>query len=269
MIYVFIGLVILFILLVIHSYLVINVSRVEIKDKKIDKDIKMVLLSDLHNRDLKDKLDKIIAKENPDMIILSGDMINEFYGDQENFFKLVPVLEKYKTYYTFGNHEEACIKDLKNDYKKRLSKTKLILLNDDSVSLSININLYGLDVDISFFEGLRKKKLDNEYIESRLGKLDKKKYNIAIAHNPLMAYAYTKFGFDLVFSGHVHGGLVRLPLLGGILSPEYKLFPKYYEGVYDIDGMKMVVSRGLGFCKRLPIRILNPGEVVVIKICKE
>ncbi len=269
MVYALIILSIIFILLVIHSYFVINVSRYEVKDNKIDKNIKMVLLSDLHNRDLKDKLEKIINNEKPDMIVLSGDMINEFYGDQENFFKLIPVLEKYKTYYTFGNHEEACIKDLKNDYKKRLSKTKLILLNDDSVSLSKNINLYGLDVDISFFEGLRNKKLDNKYIESRLGKLDKKKYNIAIAHNPLMAYAYTKYGFDLVFSGHVHGGLVRLPLLGGILSPEYKLFPKYYEGMYDVDGMKMIVSRGLGFCKRLPIRVLNPGEVVVINICNE
>lgn len=269
MIYALIILIIIFILLVIHSYLVIDISRYTIKDKKIDKNIKMLLLSDLHNRDIKDKLSKIINKEKPDLIILSGDMINEFVGDQENFIKLIPILEKYKTYYTFGNHEEACIKELKNDYMKRLSKTKLILLNDDSVSLSKNIKLYGLDVDISFFEGLRKKKIDNKYIESRLGKLDNKKYNIAIAHNPLMAYAYVKYGFDLVFSGHVHGGLVRLPFLGGILSPEYKFFPKYYEGIYDIDGMKMIVSRGLGFCKRLPIRILNPGEVVVINICKD
>ena len=269
MIYVLIILIIFFILLVIHSYLVIDISRYTIKDKRIDKNIKMLLLSDLHNRDIKDKLSKIINKEKPDLIILSGDMINEFVGDQENFIKLIPILEKYKTYYTFGNHEEACIKELKNDYMNRLSKTKLILLNDDSVSLSKNIKLYGLDVDISFFEGLRKKKLDNKYIESRLGKLDNKKYNIAIAHNPLMAYAYTKYGFDLVFSGHVHGGLVRLPFLGGFLSPEYKFFPKYYEGFYDVDGMKMIVSRGLGFCKRLPIRILNPGEVVVINICKD
>ena len=178
MIYVLIILII--ILLVIHSYLVIDISRYTIKDKRIDKDIKMLLLSDLHNRDIKDKLSKIINKEKPDLIILSGDMINEFVGDQENFIKLIPILEKYKTYYTFGNHEEACIKELKNDYMNRLSKTKLILLNDDSVSLSKNIKLYGLDVDISFFEGLRKKKLDNKYIESRLGKLDNKKYNSSL-----------------------------------------------------------------------------------------
>lgn len=269
MIYFIIALIVIFVLLVIHSYVVINVSRYTINDKKIDKNMKIMLLSDLHNRDLKNKLEKIIYKERPDMIVLSGDMINEFQGEQENFIKLIPILEKYKTYYTFGNHEEACIKELKSDYINRLSKTKLILLNDDKVSLSNNINLYGLDVDISFFEGLRKKKITNKYIESRLGKLDKSKYNIGIAHNPLMAYGYTKFGFDLVFSGHVHGGVVKLPLLGGILSPEYKFFPKYYEGIYDVDGMKMIVSRGLGFCKRLPIRIFNPGEVVIINVCKE
>ena len=129
--------------------------------------------------------------------------------------------------------------------------------------------LYGLDVDISFFEGLRNKKIDSKYIENRVGKLDNSKYNIAIAHNPLMAYAYEKYKFDLVFSGHVHGGLVRFPLLGGILSPEYKLFPKSYEGVYDLGKTRMVVSRGLGFCKRLPIRILNPGEVVIINLNNE
>lgn len=269
MIYVFIALIVIFIILIIHSYIKIDITRFNIKDKKIDKNLKIMLLSDLHNRDIKDKLEKIISQENPDMIILSGDMINEFVGDQENFFKLIPILEKYKTYYTFGNHEEACIKDLKNDYLKKLNKTKLIILNDDKTKLSSNMMLYGLDVDISFFEGLRKKKLDNKYIEERLGKLNKEKYNIAIAHNPLMAYAYESFGFDLVFSGHVHGGLVKLPFLGGILSPEYKLFPKYYEGIYNLNKTKMIVSRGLGFCKRLPIRILNPAEVVIINLCNK
>lgn len=266
MIYVFIALIILFIILVIHSYIKIDVTRFNIKDKKIDKNLKILLLSDLHNRDIKNKIEKIIKEENPNIIILSGDMINEFEGDQENFFKLIPVLEKYKTYYTFGNHEEACIKDLKTNYLKRLSKTKLILLNDEKTKLTDNMMLYGLDVDISFFEGLRKKKLDNKYIEGRLGKLNTEKYNIAIAHNPLMAYAYESYGFDLVFSGHVHGGLVKLPFLGGILSPEYKLFPKYYEGIYNLNKTKMVVSRGLGFCKRLPIRILNPAEIVIINL---
>lgn len=266
MIYAFIALVIIFIILVIHSYIKLDITRYEIKDKRIDKDLKIIHLSDLHNRNIKDKLEEIINQEKPDMIILSGDMINEFKGDQENFFKLIPVLEKYKTYYTFGNHEEACIKTLKSDYLKRLSKTKLIILNDEKIKLTDNMILYGLDVDISFFEGMRKKKLDNKYIEDKLGKLNKDKYNIAIAHNPLMAYAYESFGFDLVFSGHVHGGLVKLPFLGGILSPEYKFFPKYYEGVYTLNKTKMIVSRGLGFCKRLPIRILNPGEVVIINL---
>lgn len=268
MIYVVI-LVCIVILLIIDSYKRVDVTRHSVSSKKIDKDLKIVLLSDLHNREMRFKLQEITYKENPDLIVLSGDMINEFEGDQENFFKLIPILEKYKTYYTFGNHEEACIKDLKSNYINRLSNTKLVLLNNDSVNLSKNIMLYGLDVDISFFEGLRNKKIDNKYIESRIGKLDKNKYNIAIAHNPLMAYAYEEYGFDLVFSGHVHGGLIKIPFIGGLLSPEYKFFPKYYEGLYKLGNTKMIVSRGLGFCKRIPIRILNPGEVVIINIYKK
>ena len=262
-------LIILFIVFVIHSCKKVEVSYFDIENEKIDKNMRIMLLSDLHNRNVKDKVDLIIKNEKPDIIVLSGDMVNEFAHEQQTFIDLTDSFIGYDTYYTFGNHEEALSDHLKSLFLKKLTRTNIVLLNNDSKSLSNNIMLYGLDVDITFFEGLRKKKINNEYIESKIGEIDKKKYNIAIAHNPLMAKEYDKYGFDLTLSGHVHGGIVRLPLLGGLLSPEYKFFPKYYQGVYDVGNMKLVVSRGLGFNKRFPIRLFNPAEVVIINLRKK
>ena len=210
----------------------------------------------------------IIQNENPDLIILSGDMVNEFKGQQENFFKLIKVLEKYETYYTYGNHEENMKKNIKDKYDERINKTKLNILNNKSKKLSKNIELHGLNLDISFFEGMRKKKLTKEYIDEKLGEMSKEKYNILIAHNPLMEYAYKDTNVDLVLTGHVHGGVVKPPFIGGIFSPEYKFFPKYYDKIHKIKNMTMVVSRGLGFSKRVPLRLFNPAEVVIINLRK-
>ena len=72
-----------------------------------------------------------------------------------------------------------------------------------------------------------------------------------------------------MLSGHVHGGLIRLPLLGPVLSPDYTFFPKYSQGIYKKNNTQMIVSRGLGFSRRLPFRIFNNGEVVIINLNKE
>ena len=257
------------ILLIIYSCIKIDITEYEIKDKKIDKDLKIMHLSDLHDRNITKRLEKIITKENPDLIILSGDMVNEYKGQQENFMSLVNILEKYKTYYTYGNHEENMKKDLRKEYDKRIDKTKINVLNNEKIKISDNIELYGLDIDISFFEGMRKKKLDKEYIEEKLGNMDSEKYNILIAHNPLMAYAYKETNANLVLTGHVHGGIIRLPFLGGLLSPEYKFFPAYYDKIHKIKNMTMVVSRGIGFSARVPLRMFNPAEIVIIKLRKK
>ena len=81
--------------------------------------------------------------------------------------------------------------------------------------------------------------------------------------------SYVDTKADLVLSGHVHGGLIILPLIGALFSPDYTFFPKYYKDSYTKDNTKMIVSRGLGYSARIPIRINNPGEVVIINLMKE
>ena len=71
----------------------------------------------------------------------------------------------------------------------------------------------------------------------------------------------------MMISGHIHGGVIRLPF--ALLSPEYKFFPKYSAGLYNINKMKLLVSRGIGYAKTLPIRVNNPAHIMIINLVKD
>ena len=252
---------------IIYSHFKIDISFYNIKNKKIDKSIKMIFLSDLHNRDITDKLIKIINDEKPDIVIYGGDMINEDLKEINNFINLVNK-NNIKSYYVYGNHEESLSNESINSYTN-IIKDKTILLNNIYNNISNNIVLYGLDSDIDCYLNFHKLGLNKEYINNKLGNIDLNKFNILVAHNPLEFDSYVKSGYDLVLSGHVHGGLFMVPIFGALLSPDYTFFPKYNSGKYQKDSTTMIVSRGLGYSKRLHFRINNPAEVVVININKE
>lgn len=107
--------------------------------------------------------------------------------------------------------------------------------------------------------------MDGGYLEDTLGRMDTNYYNILLAHNPAYFEDYAKLHPDLVLSGHVHGGLVRLPFLGGVISPALKLFPKYDGGKFVQGDSTMILSRGLGI-HSVEFRMWNPAELVVIEI---
>ena len=99
-------------------------------------------------------------------------------------------------------------------------------------------------------------------------KIEEDKYNILLAHNPNFIDSYAKWGADLTLSGHIHGGMVRIPFLGGVFSPDTVLFPKYSSGLYEVDGKKLIVSRGLGRGVR-GFRFFNKPEINVITLNSE
>ena len=255
------------ILLIAYSNIAIDVTHYDIKSKKVKKNLKLMVFSDLHDRDINKRLFSIVNEENPDAIIFSGDMVDGKLKNIGVFLKLCDLLEDREVYYTYGNHEYYLRSDFIK-YDSIMKKTNIKLLNDKSAKITNDIVLNGLVCDLSFFKKSKNKKPSSDYIESKLGKLDKNKYNVLIAHNPLLVDSYANYGFDMVISGHVHGGVIILPFIGGLLSPEYKFFPKYYGGLYRVKNTDMIVSRGLGFAKTLPIRFNNPAEVVVINIMK-
>ena len=104
------------------------------------------------------------------------------------------------------------------------------------------------------------------HISRLLGDSDRDAFQVLIAHNPQYFPEYSDWGADLTVAGHVHGGIIRLSVLGGVISPAIALFPRYDGGLFERKGKYMVLSRGLG-THSIHVRMFNPGEVCVIKIC--
>ena len=123
--------------------------------------------------------------------------------------------------------------------------------------------------DRMYYKRFRKIKMEDTYLKDVIGTPKKDVYEILLAHNPEYFEEYAAWGADLVLSGHVHGGIMRLPVLGGVISPKLVLFPKYDGGRFEEKNATMILSRGLGM-HTLPIRIFNPAELVVIHLlpCK-
>ncbi len=257
-------LIIILFLLILDNYINLDVTKYNIKNNKIDKNLKIMFLSDLHNRNILKRLLKIINNEKPDIIIFGGDMVNEYIKETKNFLDLIDNLNNKNIYYTFGNHE--LVMDDFNKYKKIIDNKNINVLNNKNTKLSKNINLYGFISDIKYYNRKEKIKLTKNYILNKIGKLDKNKFNILIAHNPLEFETYKDLDVDLVLTGHVHGGIIYIPVLGGLLSPEFKFFPKYYKGIYEKNNTKMIVSRGIGFSECIPFRILNRGQIIIINL---
>ena len=165
-----------------------------------------------------------------------------------------------------------------------------MLLENQSVSLpGAGIRVFGVEIDMDYYQKLHRRDMKVSYLDSLLGRPSPGEYNILIAHNPDYFQAYAGWGADLVLSGHVHGGIMRLPVLGGVLSPALRLFPKYDGGMYveakhsteakrsteaghaenvREENSRMILGRGLG-THTLPIRVFNPGELIVVRLDPE
>lgn len=234
-----------------------------IKEKKIPRSFdgyRILHLSDLHNSCYgtnNDLLIKKINKLNPDLVFYTGDMVDERSADSSNFLTFAKALsEKYPAYYITGNHEEL-LREM--DKKKLLTDVESLginILDNEKISLKRDdgeVNLYGLNLEIKYYRKTYDKhtkelQLSKENIEEILGAKEAG-YTMMLAHNPLYFEAYSDYGIDLIFSGHVHGGLIRLPIIGGILSPDRYFNPKYDRGLFEDKGSKMITSPGLGGIK--------------------
>lgn len=256
-----------------------KVSNVEIKSPKLPEAFdgyKIVQLSDLHSKSFgnnNEMLIDMIDKESPNIIVMTGDMVTANEKDFTVFYSLVKELtKKYRVYYVYGNHEGELSSKLKSEITAFLKENGVIVLDNDYISIEKNnekINLYGLCYTQKYYsyKGGKKHIITENYIKNKLGTIDKNKYNILLTHNPLFFDAYSGYGFDLTLSGHVHGGLIRLPFIGGILSPERKFFPQYSAGVYEKGNSKLVVSRGLSRGTK-GFRFFNRPDVVSITLKK-
>lgn len=246
----------------------------------IKKPLRLVMLSDLHNcqygRENGQLLSAIDAAA-PDMIVIAGDMVTA--GKKEKFDRTIGFLqklkEKYPLYYAYGNHEQKLglyperYGDKGALFEKALAEAGIEPLRNRHVSLpDKGIAIYGLEIGHAYYQRFSTKPMEEGYLDGLLGKKEEALYAILLAHNPEYFSEYARWGADLVLAGHVHGGIVRIPFLGGLISPAIRLFPKYDGGLFQEGDAHMVLGRGLG--NHSPnVRLCNPAELIVIELFPE
>ncbi len=252
----------------------------EIRSRKIKKKYTFVMLSDLHNKSFgirNDRLIKAVVDCHPDSIITAGDMYTSKKGTGfDNALALLEALSnRFPVYIANGNHESKTqIKpdDFDNMYGQfvdRLASLGLRPLVNERLALpEINIDLCGLQIGQEYFGHFTKKEMTETYMDKLVGKANRDCFQILIAHNPVYFKKYADWGADLVLSGHIHGGIVRLPWLGGVISPTATFFPKYDGGRFQEGTSTMILGRGLS-THTLPIRMWNPGEIVLVTLLPE
>ncbi len=219
-----------------------------INSSKIRSDIRITQISDFHSNVI-NNLDKMlddIANFNPHFIILTGDMID--YATDKKIDRTMFFLDKLtslgiKTFFITGNHEEASPRV--NDFIEKLDDIDITYLNNQAYELVVGkniINLYGTSFLSPNFD---------KY------KPSKETINIILTHHSRVVRESKISDFDISFSGHTHGGQVRVPLLGALLAPGEGILPKYDMGLYDFNRSKMYIDSGLGNTF-LPLRFLDP-----------
>ncbi|BCJ94219.1 phosphohydrolase [Anaerocolumna cellulosilytica] len=242
---------------------------------------KVVQLSDLHSKEFgreNGTLLKKIAKINPDIIVMTGDMVNSTDTEFSIFLTFAKKLaENYPVYYIVGNHEQALSKqnlafiynELKSYGVNVLDNEMAVIEKDDA-----KINIYGMWFNLRYYSDQTSAYvLDNpdiyyfaeDTMRKILGECGRESFNILLTHNPVFFDTYSKWGADLTLSGHIHGGMVRIPFIGGIYSPEKTFFPKYDEGLFEENDKRMIVSRGIGNGS-LGFRFLNCPQIVEITL---
>lgn len=238
---------------------------------------RIVHLSDLHgavfgskNKDLIKKIHEI----RPHMVAMTGDM-----ADHSDYAMTVAaglcgrLARRYPVYYVPGNHEQCLKGEQWRILAGRLKDLGVTVLENKWCTVSFKgayLKVYGLVTPMKYYKDpLRKDYEKNTCFTARdaerlLGKADSFCYKLLLAHNPLYYPAYRDWGADLTLSGHIHGGIIRVPGMGGLLSPDVTFFPKYDGGHFRENGKDLVVSRGLG--NHFLARVRNPEELVVITL---
>lgn len=260
------------------------ITKYQIKDSLIPDDFHgfhIVQLSDLHNASFgknNEELIEKIAGLKPDVILVTGDMIIgkagadvSFAADTMNLLsQIAPV------YFSMGNHElrtsiyTDSYGDMWECFKGRLSPDIHLLLDERTILHKGNsrIYLYGLKLTPKLYKRVIRTPMSADYLKSLFGECNKEDYHIFMAHNPDYFKEYADWGANLTFSGHVHGGMIRIPFMGGVLSPMVHFFPKYDKGIFEYSNKYMILSGGLGN-HTFKFRVNNLPEIISVTLIKE
>lgn len=248
----------------------LTVQIYTVESGKVEAPVRLALLTDLHSCDYGEgqrELLDAVEEQDPDLVLLGGDIVDDGpeMPEERALATVEALAERWPTYYVTGNHEYRTGRA--EEIKELLAGRGAVVLEGTCTLVTVGeqtLQICGVD-DPAVGAAVWQSQLEDVTVA-----LEGDVCSILISHRPERVADYTGRGFDLVLSGHAHGGQWRIPLLGvGLIAPNQGLFPRYAGGTYDLEGTTLVVSRGLAReSTRIP-RLYNPPEVVVVDLVPE
>lgn len=264
-------LLILLIVIIAWGNKAIEINTYQISSKKISDNFdsfRIAQISDLHNAEIGEDNKKLVSKlksTNPDIIVITGDLIDSRTPDVDTAIGFVEEAVKIAPcYYVNGNHEARVMTEYE-DLKTKLSELGVYILENKKMEIekgSETINIAGIN-DPVFYADIVRPQLTEASIEHVKG--NNENFTILLSHRPEMFDLYAEYDFDLVFSGHAHGGQFRLPFIGGLYAPHQGAFPQFDSGLYTKNDTNMILSRGIGN-SLFPFRINNRPEIILVEL---
>ena len=250
-------------------------KRYQFVDTGIEETVKIIYISDLHGNRFGKKNERLveaIRNEKPDCIIIGGDLIvgkgNRVITETALEF-LKEIQDICLVIYSFGNHETRVREDEHFlQYLREIKKMHIHLLNNELLTCRLKgteFQFYGLELEKDCYKDRKKFCLSEKDI---FQDTKEKSIRVLIAHTPNYFEKYVEWKPDFVYSGHNHGGIVRLPFIRGVISTDYHFFPRYSYGLYKKDNTTMIVSAGAG-THTIHFRLFNPSELVAVSIDKK
>lgn len=251
------------------------ISKFELTNAKINKQIRIVQLTDLHNSTFgagNRRLIRKVAKQEPDLILITGDLLDSHEEDTAIAYTLIENLSEIApVYFSYGNHEKYYEEQYGADLAAIFEEAGATVLDYAYEDIEINGQMlriggiYGYCIPASFLET---NEADPEECAFLADFQDTERYSILLCHMPycwIVNNGISEWNIDCVFAGHTHGGQVRIPFIGGLWAPDQGWFPGRQSGLYySDDGEKvLVLSRGLGSTEKIP-RFNNIPEIVVV-----
>ena len=239
-------------------------TEYEIKSEKLSPEfdgLRLVYLTDLHDKEFGEKNERLlraVREAKPDMVLIGGDSMVARSDSPSSVERILSLLEElsaaYKVYYALGNHElrlkeREIHRQTYEEFLTGIRRFGVKLLDDRSISFCGcrgSLTLTGLTMPREAYPKFHKEPLKQGFVEQRVGAVSENDFRVLMAHTPLYREEYAAWGADVTLCGHYHGGTINLPVIGGVMSPDYHLFPGICLGRYETDGKTMFVSGGLG-----------------------
>lgn len=250
----------------------IQTTRYTIKSEEIPKafdGLNIVQISDLQDATFGKKQAKLmnaIRKANPDLVVVTGDLVDSNHYDLTNSLDLIEQLvATTDVFFVLGNHEVAI--NQVDEITETLSSLGVHVLRNEAIHLEKDdevISIIGVDDPLMMGKQSPDQAME-QMVQAALSTVPQERYTILLSHRPELIDVYAENEVNLVFSGHAHGGQIRLPGVGGLIAPGQGWFPRYTSGEHQVEKTTMIISRGLGN-SLFPYRIFNRPEIISVTL---